>query len=159
MPSSGISLPSWLAGLVQTSSASLWYKNEVKTLQQSTKSSSWKDERSISPEQSQEGDVPRDPSLLPGLRKIFPGAPTISPQPSWSEASTFPFPPLTYCLGPATLRTHSFHLLRFQPRLLSGQFIFILGKHLTKYIFISNCKNYLQNMKYIDMKAVVYIKA
>lgn len=76
--------------------------------------------------------------LLLTLWETFSGAPAISFQPPWSWGSIASFPPLTSCLGPVTLRTHSFRSLWFHPRLLSGQSGFSLGKKLIKYVLISN---------------------
>lgn len=81
-------------------------------------------------------EIPGDIVLLLALWETFSGAPMISFQPSWSWASIASFPPLTSCLHPVTLRTHSFHSLWFHPRLLSGQSGFSLGKNFIKYVFI-----------------------
>lgn len=72
--------------------------------------------------------IPANTVLLLVLQETFSGAPAISFQPSWSQATTASFQPLTSWLGPVTLRTHSFNSLQFQPRLLSGQSGFSLGK-------------------------------
>lgn len=63
-------------------------------------------------------EIPGDIVLLLALWETFSGVPVISFQPSWSWASIASFPPLTSCLHPVTLRTHSFHSLWFHPRLL-----------------------------------------